>query len=57
MMHILLIEDEVPILCLGLLRRKIDAGHDVKLIQTMQGFGYVLRSPQPIDAVKPEKSL
>ncbi|MGI4787559.1 MAG: response regulator transcription factor [Janthinobacterium lividum] len=30
----------------GLLRRKIDAGHDVKLIQTVHGVGYVLRAPQ-----------
>lgn len=29
----------------GLLRRKIDAGHDAKLIQTVHGVGYVLRAP------------
>ncbi len=29
----------------GLLRRKIDAGHDTKLIQTVHGVGYVLRAP------------
>lgn len=29
----------------GLLRRKIDAGHAVKLIQTVHGVGYVLRAP------------
>ncbi len=27
------------------LRKKIDAGHDVKLIHTVHGFGYVLKSP------------
>ncbi|MBK8594515.1 MAG: response regulator transcription factor [Holophagales bacterium] len=27
------------------LRRKVDAGHDVKLIQTVRGSGYVLREP------------
>jgi DNA-binding response OmpR family regulator len=41
----------------GLLRRKIDAGHDVKLIQTVHDAGCVLRSPQPIAAAKTEKSL
>ena len=35
----------------GLLRRKIDAGQEVKLIQTVHGVGYVLRVPQ-----KAEKS-
>ncbi len=29
----------------GLLRRKIDAGHAAKLIQTVHGVGYVLRAP------------
>ena len=33
----------------GLLRRKIDAGHEVKLIQTVHGVGYVLRSPDKAD--------
>ena len=28
---------------IGMLRKKIDAGHDVKLIQTVRGIGYVLR--------------
>ena len=28
------------------LRKKVDAGHDVKLIQTVRGAGYVLREPQ-----------
>ncbi|AIE85250.1 response regulator transcription factor [Fimbriimonas ginsengisoli] len=27
------------------LRKKVDAGHDVKLIHTVHGFGYVMRSP------------
>lgn len=31
----------------GLLRRKIDAGHAVKLIQTVHGVGYILRAPHP----------
>jgi len=30
---------------IGLLRKKIDSGHDVKLIQTAHGVGYVLRGP------------
>ena len=30
---------------IGLLRKKIDAGHDVKLIQTVHGVGYTLRAP------------
>ena len=33
----------------GLLRRKIDAGQAVKLIQTVHGVGYVLRAPQKSD--------
>lgn len=33
----------------GLLRRKIDAGHPVKLIQTVHGVGYVLRAPAAPD--------
>jgi DNA-binding response OmpR family regulator len=28
---------------IGLLRKKIDAGHEVKLIQTIRGVGYTLR--------------
>jgi DNA-binding response OmpR family regulator len=32
------------------LRKKIDAGHDVKLIHTVHGFGYVMRSPDPTAA-------
>ena len=28
------------------LRKKVDAGHDVKLIHTVHGFGYVLRSSE-----------
>ena len=31
----------------GLLRRKIDAGHAFKLIGTVHGVGYVLRGPAP----------
>ena len=31
----------------GLLRRKIDSGHAVKLIHTVHGVGYLLRAPQP----------
>jgi len=30
---------------IGLLRKKIDAGHAVKLIQTVHGLGYTLRVP------------
>jgi DNA-binding response OmpR family regulator len=30
---------------IGLLRKKIDAGHDVKLIQTIRGVGYAVRRP------------
>jgi DNA-binding response OmpR family regulator len=29
---------------IGMLRKKIDSGHDVKLIQTVHGVGYTLRS-------------
>jgi DNA-binding response OmpR family regulator len=29
----------------GLLRKKVDAGHEVKLIQTVRGVGYTLRRP------------
>jgi two-component system copper resistance phosphate regulon response regulator CusR len=31
---------------IGLLRKKIDAGHDVKLIQTVHGLGYTLKVPK-----------
>lgn len=31
---------------IALLRRKIDAGHDVRLIQTVHRVGYVLRGPE-----------
>ncbi len=31
---------------IGMLRKKIDAGHDVKLIQTVHGVGYTLRLPE-----------
>lgn len=35
---------------IGLLRKKIDAGHSVKLIQTVRGVGYTLRVPEAEDA-------
>ena len=35
---------------IGMLRKKIDAGHDVKLIQTVRGTGYTLRAPDPVEA-------
>jgi two-component system copper resistance phosphate regulon response regulator CusR len=35
----------------GLLRRKVDSGHDVKLIQTVHGVGYTLRSRDSEDGV------
>jgi DNA-binding response OmpR family regulator len=35
----------------GMLRRKIDSGHIVKLIQTVHGVGYVLRGPQLMESV------
>jgi DNA-binding response OmpR family regulator len=35
----------------GMLRRKIDSGHTVKLIQTVHGVGYVLRGPQSMENV------
>ena len=38
---------------IGLLRKKIDAGHDVKLIQTVRGVGYTLRVPEPGEATSP----
>jgi DNA-binding response OmpR family regulator len=31
---------------INMLRKKIDAGHEVKLIQTVRGIGYTLRIPQ-----------
>jgi DNA-binding response OmpR family regulator len=31
---------------IGMLRKKIDAGHTVKLIQTVHGVGYTLRLPE-----------
>ncbi len=31
---------------IGTLRKKIDAGHPVKLIQTVHGMGYTLRGPE-----------
>lgn len=31
---------------IGLLRKKIDSGHAVKLIQTVHGMGYMLRAPE-----------
>ena len=35
----------------GMLRRKIDSGHPIKLIQTVHGVGYMLRGPQPMENV------
>lgn len=35
---------------IGMLRKKIDAGHAVKLIQTVRGVGYTLRLPDPEEA-------
>lgn len=34
----------------GMLRKKVDAGHEVKLVQTVRGVGYTLRRPDPGDA-------
>ncbi len=34
---------------IGLLRKKIDSGHPIKLIQTVHGAGYTLRAPQTQD--------
>jgi DNA-binding response OmpR family regulator len=28
------------------LRKKIDAGHEIRLIHTVHGIGYVLRGPE-----------
>jgi len=36
---------------IGMLRKKIDAGHPVKLIQTVRGMGYTLRMPNTEDAL------
>jgi len=38
---------------IGLLRKKIDAGHDVKLIQTVHGVGYTLRAPADENGARP----
>ncbi len=35
---------------IGLLRKKIDANHEVKLIQTVRGLGYTIRRPDPEDS-------
>lgn len=32
---------------IGMLRKKVDAGHPIKLIQTVHGAGYTLRAPEP----------
>jgi len=37
---------------IGLLRKKIDAGHEDRLIHTVRGFGYALRRPVEEDAGK-----
>lgn len=34
----------------GLLRRKIDSGHSVKLLQTVHGVGYLVRAPRATEA-------
>jgi len=31
--------------CIHILRKKVDSGHDIKLIQTVRGAGYTLRVP------------
>ena len=31
---------------IGTLRKKVDAGHDVRLIHTVHGMGYMLRAPE-----------
>jgi DNA-binding response OmpR family regulator len=33
---------------IGILRKKIDAGHDVKLIQTVHGVGYTIKPPRDL---------
>jgi two-component system copper resistance phosphate regulon response regulator CusR len=33
-----------------LLRKKIDVGFDVKLINTAHGLGYVMKAPEPQEA-------
>lgn len=35
---------------IGLLRKKIDAGHEDRLIHTVRGFGYALRRPESGDS-------
>jgi DNA-binding response OmpR family regulator len=35
---------------IGMLRKKVDATHDVKLIQTVHGVGYTLRPPREGDS-------
>jgi two-component system copper resistance phosphate regulon response regulator CusR len=35
---------------IGMLRKKIDAGHEAKLIQTVRGVGYTLRAPEAGEA-------
>ena len=35
---------------IGMLRKKIDAGHPVKLIQTIRGVGYTFRLPDHEEA-------
>jgi two-component system copper resistance phosphate regulon response regulator CusR len=32
--------------CIGQLRKKVDEGHPIKLIQTVHGIGYTLRRPE-----------
>jgi two-component system response regulator MprA len=39
------VEDNTVDTYIKLLREKIDAGHDKKLIHTIRGYGYILREP------------
>lgn len=39
--------------CIGQLRKKIDANHDVKLIHTVHRLGYMLKDPGLADEVEP----
>lgn len=40
------VETRVVDVYIGYLRKKIDKGHDVKLIQSVRGFGYMLKKPK-----------
>lgn len=57
--HVWTNEDSLPNtvdVYIGLLRRKIDSGHDAKLIRTVHGLGYSLRSVAP-ESVTAEQAL